>query len=327
MSAIAAGERTHQHVVGLYDRDDDLVVGIAEFLADALANDGTAIVIATPAHCAAVDAALTRAGVSVASLAGSGSYVVLDAADTMASFMRHGRPDADLFDATIGAIVARAAARGGPLALFGEMVALLWDEGNLEGALELEARWNHLADHYAFALFCAYAMSSLETSGDLSAARRMCDRHSSVIPLSGDHDSLAEGARSDHYDRMFIATPKALRDVRRFVRDALAPWVEDEVLEDAEIIASELATNALKHAESPFRVSLSRLPDVIRIAVRDTSFKYPVEYPEWRRPDGGHVGGRGLQLVAALSRAWGADAEPDGKTVWAEVRRSGAASE
>jgi len=55
--------------------------------------------------------------------------------------------------------------------------------------------------------------------------------------------------------------------------------------------------------------------------VRDTSFECPVEYPEPRRPDLGLVGGRGLQLVSALSRAWGTDAERDGKTVWADIAR------
>ena len=108
--------------------------------------------------------------------------------------------------------------------------------------------------------------------------------------------------------------------MRRFVRDVLTPWGDDEFVENAEIIASELATNAVKHARSPFRVALAPSADTIRISVRDASFAPPVRL----HPDGVLVGGRGVQLVAALARDWGVRDEADGKTVWAELARPGA---
>jgi hypothetical protein len=55
--------------------------------------------------------------------------------------------------------------------------------------------------------------------------------------------------------------------------------------------------------------------DSIRISVRDASFAPPIRLT----PDGVLVGGRGVQLVAALARAWGTCDESDGKTVWAEL--------
>jgi anti-sigma regulatory factor (Ser/Thr protein kinase) len=296
------------------------VAAIATFLSDALAGDGSAVVIATPEHRAAVDAALTRAGFALASLAASGNYVVLDASDALCTFMDGDRPDAERFGASIGSVLDAAALRPGPVRLFGEMVALLWDRGAIEGAIELEAMWNDTADRHTFALFCAYAMSSLETSGDLDATKRMCDHHSSVIALSDipeQNSHVGAHAGAEDYERLFVATPMALREVRYFVRGALTPWLADNEIEDAEIIASELATNAVKHARSPFRVALARSSDAIRISVRDASFAPPVRLT----PDGLLVGGRGVQLVAALSRAWGICDEVDGKTVWAEIER------
>ena len=73
----------------------------------------------------------------------------------------------------IGSIIETAAAQGRRVRCFGEMVGLLWDQGNIEGALELESMWNDLAEHHDFALFCGYAMSALEASGAHEAAARM----------------------------------------------------------------------------------------------------------------------------------------------------------
>jgi anti-sigma regulatory factor (Ser/Thr protein kinase) len=308
------------HVVGIYRRDHELVAAVVPFLAEALDHDGTAIVVATGPHRFAIDAALRAHGVPVEALVASGRYVSRDAAETLSTLVRDGRLERCEFDTVVSPMLDRAAPAGGPLRVFGEMVGLLWDAGDVAAAIELESMWNELAAQHIFALFCAYSMSSLEASADLGAVRRMCDRHSRVIPL---HD-IAPGAESDaatlprdRYDRMFVAAPAALRDVRQFVRGVMRGWGEQE-LDTAEVVASELATNAVQHARSPFRVSISRGSSTIRIAVRDTSFALP----EQLLGDVARPGGRGVQLVVSLSRAWGIRDEPDGKTVWADVARA-----
>src|SRR5206468_3596210 len=68
----AVRESTHRHVVGVYGHDGDLATAVAEFLADALDDGGTAIVIATPVHRMAIEAALSTAGASIDALAQSG---------------------------------------------------------------------------------------------------------------------------------------------------------------------------------------------------------------------------------------------------------------
>jgi anti-sigma regulatory factor (Ser/Thr protein kinase) len=198
------------------------------------------------------------------------------------------------------------------------MVALLWDDGHIAGALDLESLWNRLASQYRFALFCAYALSSLETAGDLAAAKAMCDRHSHVVSLHTAASHAARVERRDSYEHLFLVVPSAPQDVRAFVRTALEAWGESELNGDVEIVASELATNAVRHARSTFHVAITRTASVIRISVRDASF----EPPEHVVRDHAALGGRGVRLVAALTRAWGTDAEHDGKTVWAEVPRA-----
>ena len=58
-------------------------------------------------------------------------------------------------------MVAQAAQNGRRVRAFGEMVALLWSEGNQAAAIRLEELWNELALSQTFCLFCAYSMDSL----------------------------------------------------------------------------------------------------------------------------------------------------------------------
>jgi anti-sigma regulatory factor (Ser/Thr protein kinase) len=111
--------------------------------------------------------------------------------------------------------------------------------------------------------------------------------------------------------------PTAPHEARAYVRQVLDGWGEGDRDGEAEIIASELATNAVRHARSPFRVSVNRTEEAIRIAVRDAS----TDRPRHIMRDDFEVGGRGVRLIAALSKAWGSSTEADGKTVWAEVAR------
>jgi anti-sigma regulatory factor (Ser/Thr protein kinase) len=320
-----AGACGSNHLVGVYDADHDLVAAVAAFLQGALSGAGAAVVIATATHRAAVEANLAARGYRLDALTASGQYIAIDAGDTLARFMRQERPDARKLATVIGGILEQAGNGPGPVRVFGEMVDLLWNDGNVAAAIELESLWNDLANRHTFALFCGYAMSSLETAGDLSAVKQMCDRHSNVLALSEGSSPSVRGTRvggcddRDNYDRLFVAAPTVLRDVRRFVRDVLRAWGEaDELGSTVEIVASELATNAVQHAQSPFSVSLSRSCAAIGIAVRDVSFVRP----EHIREGAEHAGGRGVRLVAALSSEWGTIAEADGKTVWADVARA-----
>jgi anti-sigma regulatory factor (Ser/Thr protein kinase) len=305
-------------MVGFYVRDTELVAAVTAFSADAVERGGAAVVIATLPHRAALAESLRQRGISPAELAISGRYRSIDAADTLAQFMRDDRPDPHAFAATIGPILAGVAASGAPVHAFGEMVALLWDGGNVAAAIELEALWNDLASDHEFALFCAYDMSSVEEANDLAAAQRICEEHSNVIalddPLARTPAPPASGARNK-FERLFIATPSAPIRVRAFVREVLRAWDDDAAFGVAGVVAAELATNAIMHARSPFCVSMSRPCDAIRIAVRDTS----TDPPEQRERDHRRTGGRGIAIVAELSRAWGTEQDSRGKVVWAEV--------
>jgi anti-sigma regulatory factor (Ser/Thr protein kinase) len=103
---------------------------------------------------------------------------------------------------------------------------------------------------------------------------------------------------------------------RRFVAGVLKSWGEDALLSDAALITSELATNAVEHAGSPFRVCLRRADTAVRIAIEDVGPAQPQE--RTTTPD--DCSGRGVAIVKKLATQWGCDVVADAKLVWAELR-------
>lgn len=101
------------------------------------------------------------------------------------------------------------------------------------------------------------------------------------------------------------------------VRSALADCPQDEVRDTAELLTSELVTNALLHAGTDLTVHIESCDGdgSVRIAVDDGSDRAP----QLGDPNGEDLGGRGLPLVASLATRWGWEPLPIGKRVWFEV--------
>ena len=110
--------------------------------------------------------------------------------------------------------------------------------------------------------------------------------------------------------------PRHVGDARRFVADRLVAAELGYLADTAGLIVSELATNAVRHAESPFRVTMVRSDRELVLEVHDDSPAGVVE----REGAPLDVSGRGLHLVDALSRDWGVTTHArGGKSVWAAL--------
>ncbi len=120
-------------------------------------------------------------------------------------------------------------------------------------------------------------------------------------------------------ERSFEPDPIAVRGAREFALGALDDGVDlaaDEgFVERVLLVVSELATNAVLHARTPFVVRMSGDGGSVRVAVFDTSDGRP----EPGSPDPAAVTGRGLGIVDALASAWGVEPAEGGKWVWAEL--------
>jgi anti-sigma regulatory factor (Ser/Thr protein kinase) len=114
--------------------------------------------------------------------------------------------------------------------------------------------------------------------------------------------------------RRFRCEPASVPAARRFVRDLLRKQPGD-VLQAAELMATELATNCVQHAQTDFELTITRTQGQIRIEVRDTGAGSPVP----RSPTPRERTGRGLRIVEAMADSWGIEPSSRGKTVWFTV--------
>jgi PAS domain S-box-containing protein len=180
------------HAVQLYSDDGFLLDALSRFIGSALASGDAAVVIATAEHRQKLADRLKERGLDPAVALRQGRYVELDAAETLSKFMRERWPEVSRFTRLIGGVIeqARAAAGGKDrrVAAFGEMVALLAEEGKIEAAIRLEQLWNDLAQTHRFYLRCAYSISSFARPEQGEALFRICREHTHVIPA----ESFAE---------------------------------------------------------------------------------------------------------------------------------------
>jgi len=281
------------------------------------------VVVVTGRHLAAVDVALTDAGIDPDRVRASGAYVARDAADMLGSFMIDGAPDRARFHAAAGVLLATTADGGRPVRVFGEMVALLWDRGQAQAAIELESLWNDLARVVRFSLLCAYPTAGLARAR-LGEVGRVCDLHSTVIPPAGYASGgpardLGRDVGDGVWSETFLPVTAAVAPARRFVTGVLDHWGEADLVWEASLVMSELATNAVLHGNSPFRATVSRAHGSVRIAVEDVA----AGWPERCASTTYGLDGRGVAIVDALASRSGCDALPEGKVAWAELPMTG----
>jgi hypothetical protein len=293
----AAGLRDGDHVVSFYDGDEQLTSIVTAYLAASVRDGDTVIVIATPEHRAAFTAALAAAGIAP----DYQRVQVFDAAATLGRFMRDGLPDPEGFKDSVGQLLRVAAKSGRPVRAYGEMVSLLWEDGNRAGAVALEQLWNHLAKTTPFSLLCGYPHTAAADPAGANDLASVCHLHTHV-------EASIEASRT-------FDGSEQLRDARAFVADVLMRWGLGRLMQDCALIVSELTSNAVGHARSAFVVRLLRVGDAVHVSVTDAS---PVA-ARLRHPGIEQPNGRGLRVVAALAARWGQTPVDGGKRVWALV--------
>ena len=178
----ATGMHERDHFVQLYDSDSYLTETVCDFIGTGLHNGEEAVVIATRAHRESLERALSRSGLDLTAARVEGQYLTLDAASTLSRFMVNGDIDFALLDKTIANSDALRTIEGRRLRIYGEMVALLWKDGNVSAAIRLEDYWNSLLDIQPVKLMCGYPMECFSRESDTESFNDVCDIHSSALP-------------------------------------------------------------------------------------------------------------------------------------------------
>jgi serine phosphatase RsbU (regulator of sigma subunit)/anti-sigma regulatory factor (Ser/Thr protein kinase) len=130
---------------------------------------------------------------------------------------------------------------------------------------------------------------------------------------------MAPGA----FDAVCGTSPEVVRRVRAFLEARLQQLSLEHLADDALLVASELATNAVLHGGGVVEVEVRPVNGGVRMEIRDRSRVAPV-LPAASEQS---MTGRGLRLVEAVATKWGVDPRTGGKTVWAEIHESAEVAE
>jgi len=238
------------HFVQCYSDDRDLAPNVVQFLKEGAERGDCLIVVSTSAHLELFTRELRKTGVDPENLRRSGKLVLLDARATLSSLLVGSMPDPLRFESLVAQRIRECRSRSGSgmVRAYGEMVDLLWKDGNLAAAIRLEELWNELLATERIGLFCSYTMDLLGNPGD--SLRQVLCTHSHLLPLCGNGElgraidramgevlgppkaaALMPLIRANHFPR--VQVPQAEATVL-WLRHNLPPYA-DEVLSRARI--------------------------------------------------------------------------------------------
>jgi two-component sensor histidine kinase len=119
--------------------------------------------------------------------------------------------------------------------------------------------------------------------------------------------------------REFTPSRESVPEVRQFVKETLQRvGLDRDTLFECQLVADELAANAVLHARSIFSVAIELTQELVRLAVRDDSNERPEEQHAAPREESG----RGLVIVSGTASGWGSVPLGRGKEIWADVSRT-----
>jgi hypothetical protein len=235
----AAGPR--DHIVQLYQDQQFLNRAVCRFAAGAIANGEGVILVPTAAHWQAFRPRLVSEGVDVEGAQARGQLTIVDADELLPRFMRDAMPDAPVFFGLAADVIANARGHRYPkVRWWGEMVNVLWEQGNVAASMSLEDQFDRLAKHHEIAIFCSFVMDNFNSEVQSRLLPRLGQNHSHLIPV-------------EDYARL-----------ERAVSDALRQTVGAD---DARVLEQELLANYSQAFQMPRSQALllalrESLPDV-----------------------------------------------------------------
>ena len=200
-SGLLASAGPRDHIVQLYQDQDFLNRAVCRFAAGAIANGEGVILVPTAAHWEAFRPRLEAEGVDVKAAQNRGQLTVVDADETLPRFMKNTMPDAPVFLGLAADVIANARGEGRypKVRWWGEMVNILWEQGNVAASMSLEDQFDRLARQHEIAIFCSFVMDNFNSEVHSRMLPRLGQNHSHLIPV-------------EDYVRLERAVAEALRD-------------------------------------------------------------------------------------------------------------------
>jgi hypothetical protein len=201
VNALLIEAPVNRHFAQLHRDPQALTDAVTLYLETGLRRGNGVVVIASPAHTDLFLTRLREDNLDPGAFLKSGQLELHDAGLTLRTCMRNGTPDWEDFRRSVAAMFERVRAFGrGTTRAYGEMVNLLWQEGNQEAAIRLEEYWNELARLYPFSLFCSYMLDVHDDHTYNGPLEEIGRTHSDIIGTGDD-------------ERFRVALDAASRDV------------------------------------------------------------------------------------------------------------------
>jgi prepilin-type processing-associated H-X9-DG protein len=172
------------HIVQLYQDDDFYGEAISHFAAEGLVRGESIILVATQPHWKNISGRLHAKGFDTEALFRDGQLTLLDADATLPKFMAGTLPDGNIFKPLAKQTIARARAGGKfpRVRWWGEMVNVLYVDGNVRGSTRLEEFFDQVAHEESIPIFCSFLMDRFDPKIYEEAFGNVCRTHSHVIP-------------------------------------------------------------------------------------------------------------------------------------------------
>jgi CheY-like chemotaxis protein len=171
------------HAVQFHMNDGYFLDEVSRFIGGILQSGELMVVAVTEETRTGIAQRLKDRGIDLEAMVAQGQYVVMDAAESLAKFMRNGRPDADLLADIVADLDRWRVSTRGPqslLTLFGEMAVILCRNGNIEAAVALERIWGDLTRQRPFFTLCSYPGECFQDSKSRELFPEVCDVHYAV---------------------------------------------------------------------------------------------------------------------------------------------------
>jgi hypothetical protein len=213
---VVADAAPRDHIVQLYQDQDFLNRAVCRFVGAGFANGEGIILVSTLPHWNGFRGRLEAEGVNVGAARKRGQLTVVDADELLPRFMRNAMPDPDIFPGVFGDVVAEARASGGyqKVRVWGEMVNVLWERGDVDASMNLEDQFDQLIKKRDMVIFCSFLMDNFNDDVHARMLPRLGTNHSHLIPV-------------EDYARLERAVADALRET---VGPDEAPVLDNQLL-------------------------------------------------------------------------------------------------
>jgi PAS domain S-box-containing protein len=161
--------------VRFFESDSAVSDAVTRFVETGLIQGAGILIVAQSGHITDLEATLTERGRDVDQLRRSGQLVLLDAEATLARAMRDGQPDREIFDEGVGRTFQKLSDRYPRVCTYEEMAGLLWNGGNVAGAIALEQLWRDRAKPSRSVLLFGYPLRSSAQAENASALASIRD--------------------------------------------------------------------------------------------------------------------------------------------------------